>query len=927
MRKRVIGTLLTICIALLPGLAWAPPRGGVGIGFPTWQVFADGWMRPFNAGNGIAINGTGSGAPAYIDSTGAIKGASIQAGSDTPITSFTGSGLAISGGVLKFNGNFSDLAGSATDAQIPDDITASSYLPLSGGTMTGALNMGAYGITNTGDLTGVTDIVTKGPWVDVRAYASFAAAISAIGSTETTLMIPNGQSVAASITIPANVELMFLQNGSLAMDTGVAVDFSGPINAGYHQIFSGSGTVTFNDGNIGYVYPQWWGAKGDGTQDDQPAIQLAINALQPSYKGGGIFFPRGTYNLGNTLSISNVRKLRLTGLSGNGGTGPSSVLQWTGAANGTVISVLNSRDSTLEYLSIPAGTTTIGVAVDIDGATGVGETATHTSLEHVTIGASNIGVRLSSVSTANNDLNMFSDVTIAGAGSYGYYINNGQSKWNKIIDGTVGSRTYGIYNNKGSFVSERTNFTYNTHDIELVSPSDPILIVAPQSEGAEKFLNNSAATSAQWAVTILGGRLHPAGLGTDNQYITYKDRGPLNLIGIDFAGGTYNIDWKIKVDGTAPAALNAIGCAFPNQSPFDLTGDVRLHSTGNTGTLSGGGAGVLENIDETLKFYSQTAEAFTTEGTVAYADSTNWNPGIITRGDGLHVYTGSAWEAILQSGDIGVDVGDFMKDGSVAATGAFNLGGYGLTNAGPISGATTGDFSSTINFPSGIIQADGDVGIGITTASSPLHIINDGYEGIRIQRSGEATQYLSLNEGGNVAHTIQGFGSKEMRIRNNDTTTGIMFYVNTSTMAMNLDVNGKVGINQTIPGAMLQIDANASTTKGLIVKGAAAQTANALEIQASAGTVLVAVDASGNITTVGNINSQGTLDVAGTATLAGPVVMSGQHPLTAAQITAAPSTADGLPKIAYADSTNWNPGSGAGWYGYDPVDDAWAKFY
>ena len=64
MHRKLTGLLLIACVALLPNLAWAPPRGGVGMGFPTWQVFADGWMRPFNAGNGIAINGTGPGAPA-----------------------------------------------------------------------------------------------------------------------------------------------------------------------------------------------------------------------------------------------------------------------------------------------------------------------------------------------------------------------------------------------------------------------------------------------------------------------------------------------------------------------------------------------------------------------------------------------------------------------------------------------------------------------------------------------------------------------------------------------------------------------------------------------------------------------------------------------------------------------------------------------
>ncbi|EKD56199.1 MAG: procollagen, type XI, alpha [uncultured bacterium] len=48
--------------------------------------------------------------------------------------------------------SFTELSGSASDAQIPDTITASSYLLLSGGTMTGAINMGNTNITDLAQL-------------------------------------------------------------------------------------------------------------------------------------------------------------------------------------------------------------------------------------------------------------------------------------------------------------------------------------------------------------------------------------------------------------------------------------------------------------------------------------------------------------------------------------------------------------------------------------------------------------------------------------------------------------------------------------------------------------------------------------------------------------------------------------------------------
>ena len=56
--------------------------------------------------------------------------------------------------------------------------------------------------------------------------------------------------------------------------------------------------------------------------------------------------------------------------------------------------------------------------------------------------------------------------------------------------------------------------------------------------------------------------------------------------------------------------------------------------------------------------------------------------------------------------------------------------------------------------------------------------------------------------------------------------------------------NGTVGINTASPGAQLQVTIGAAATKGFIVKGAASQSANLLEIQNSAGTATSYIDSS-----------------------------------------------------------------------------------
>jgi len=125
--------------------------------------------------------------------------------------------------------------------------------------MTQDLNGGGYAISN------VTDVITQGPRVDVRAYASFSAAVDAIGTSRKTLLIPNSQDVTANKTVPSNVTLEFLQGGSLAVSTGVTVTLNGKVDAGLYQVFSGAGTVSLAIDSVKEVFPQWWGAVPDDT--------------------------------------------------------------------------------------------------------------------------------------------------------------------------------------------------------------------------------------------------------------------------------------------------------------------------------------------------------------------------------------------------------------------------------------------------------------------------------------------------------------------------------------------------------------------------------------------------------------------------------------------------------------------------------------
>jgi len=97
------------------------------------------------------------------------------------------------------------------------------------------VNGGGWSIYN------LSDIITKGPWVDVGAYASFSAAIEDINNAEKTLLIPDSQVVDVNETVKSNVTLWFLRGGELNISDGNTVTINGPIEAGLHQIFAGNG--------------------------------------------------------------------------------------------------------------------------------------------------------------------------------------------------------------------------------------------------------------------------------------------------------------------------------------------------------------------------------------------------------------------------------------------------------------------------------------------------------------------------------------------------------------------------------------------------------------------------------------------------------------------------------------------------------------
>lgn len=97
----------------------------------------------------------------------------------------------------------------------------------------------------------------------VLAYASLAAAVSAIGSSVATIEIPATTAVSADLVIPANVTLIFTGTGNVSVSVTKTLTVNGPLQAPLRQVFSGSGSVILNAPGQPVVC-QWFGGNGDG---------------------------------------------------------------------------------------------------------------------------------------------------------------------------------------------------------------------------------------------------------------------------------------------------------------------------------------------------------------------------------------------------------------------------------------------------------------------------------------------------------------------------------------------------------------------------------------------------------------------------------------------------------------------------------------
>ncbi|MBU2685721.1 MAG: hypothetical protein KKF27_20960 [Gammaproteobacteria bacterium] len=96
-----------------------------------------------------------------------------------------------------------------------------------------------------------TDVIVTSPngiWTDSRAYTTLNDAVAAVGANDREIVIASPQTV-TTLTIPANVRLRFLRNGSITNSGYLNIQTTN-IQADNRRIFTGVGNIDFAAGTV-----------------------------------------------------------------------------------------------------------------------------------------------------------------------------------------------------------------------------------------------------------------------------------------------------------------------------------------------------------------------------------------------------------------------------------------------------------------------------------------------------------------------------------------------------------------------------------------------------------------------------------------------------------------------------------------------------
>ena len=321
------------------------------------------------------------------------------------------------------------------------------------------------------------------------------------------------------------------------------------------------------------------------------------------------------------------------------------------------------------------------------------------------------------------------------------------------------------------------------------------------------------------------------------------DRGDRGLKGDTGSPGPQGIqgdkgDKGLKGDTGLTGATGATG-AKGDKGDTGAKGD-----TGSQGIQGIQGVQGDPGVIQTINGYSQAVVTLTTAD---IADSTDKR--YVTDADLTTISNQSGTNTgdnATNSQYSGLDAAKVNKAGDTMS-GNLNMGtnkligGTGITDILKLQG-TTGNGTAA----SAAIQ----LLTGNNGATTALTVLNSGNVGIGTTSPGAKFDVTGghIMIGTNTSKIVWGTGDGTTYIYGDATgATGSIRLGTANVDRLTVLYGGNVGIGTTSPGAKLQVDTGAAGTIGQIIKGAAAQTADLLQIQNSSGTIIDKITSDGSI--------------------------------------------------------------------------------
>lgn len=231
----------------------------------------------------------------------------------------------------------------------------------------------------TGQFTASSDIYTA-------AFPNFAEAEKAAQNQGKSLVITDNQIFAVNKTI--SVPLVFKSGGKFSINSGVAVNIRGSLEAPPERIFDGAGKVNFQNAKARRLVVEWWGATGQDSTDDAAAINAAVDSLGETAQQSGATIAFGSYGYVFNGQLDFTLSNNIT-FEGNESQyiGGSPTLTYNGRAS-PAIKLDSTRGITFKNMRFHASNTFSGVFIQGGASVPAGDTL-HLKIESCSFTAAN----------------------------------------------------------------------------------------------------------------------------------------------------------------------------------------------------------------------------------------------------------------------------------------------------------------------------------------------------------------------------------------------------------------------------------------------------------------------------------------------------------------------------------------------------------